>query len=267
MTAALDPTKFAAAKLNLLLGAGLDAELPKLALRVANVLAGRYMCADNGGEAWPAIKRLCGDLDVSSERAVRQALYSLLMRGHLSAERKAGGTTRYRIADRYFDGGAQPTQARSEPESRDTPAQNKPGTQADLEPAPQAHHEPGTQAHHEPTNSGKKTPENELLKMNSVNHPIERGAEIIPIDRGEERFKRTRGGGKQLTIPTEIVEATAEPRGFAAFWHEYPKKVGRLEAAEAFREATKHADVEEIVAGARRYDRAQQAAIPDPIER
>jgi hypothetical protein len=32
---ALDLTKFAAAKLNLLLGVGLDAELPKLALRVA----------------------------------------------------------------------------------------------------------------------------------------------------------------------------------------------------------------------------------------
>lgn len=109
----LDRTKFAAAKLNFVLGVGLDAELPKLALRVANIFVGQYMCADNGGEAWPAIKTLCCDLGVSSERAVRQALSSLLERGHLMAivDRE---TTRYRIAERYFDGESQPTRARNE---------------------------------------------------------------------------------------------------------------------------------------------------------
>jgi hypothetical protein len=162
---ALDRTTFATAKLSFVLGVGLDAELPKLALRIANIFVGQYMCADNGGEAWPAIKRLCHDLGVSSERAVRQALYSLLERGHLVAERKAGGTTRYRIADRYFDDFAQVTQAHHEPTPQ---ARLEPGlreTQAHHEPGTQAHHEPGTQAHHEPTNSGNRTPVNELREI------------------------------------------------------------------------------------------------------
>jgi hypothetical protein len=92
-------------------------------------------------------------------------------------------------------------------------------------------------------------------------------AEVIPIGRGEERFKRTRVGGKQLSIPVEIVESSAEPRDFAAFWYFYPKKIGRLEAAQAFGEAIKHADVEEIIAGARRYADARLAAEADPVER
>jgi len=264
---ALDPTKFAAAKLNLLLGVGIDADLPKLALRVANVLAGQYMCADNGGEAWPAINRLCCDLGVSSERAVRQALYTLLERGHLIAERKAGGTTRYRIAERYFDASARSTQAHHEPDSRNTPAQNEPGTQADLEPTPQAHHEPGTQAHHEPTNSGNRSPGIEHRELNTGNHSIDRGAEIVTLVRAEEGFSGPRGKQRQLQVPIEIIESTAEPRDFAAFFHVYPKKVGRLEAAEAFREAMKHADASEIIAGAQRYAASRQAAESDPVER
>jgi hypothetical protein len=127
MKDSLDPTAFATAKLAVVLAVGLDDGLPKLAIRVANVMVCKYMYADNGGEAWPAIRRLAGDLGVTSERAVREALYALLERGHLTADRKPGETTRYRIADRYFEGCSKPNGA-----------------------ATQAHHEPGTQAHHEP---------------------------------------------------------------------------------------------------------------------
>jgi hypothetical protein len=105
---ALDQTTFAAAKLNFMLSVSLDAELSKIAQRVAGIFIGRYMHADNGGEAWPAIKTLCEDLGVKSESKVRDGLYALQNRGHLMADRRAGATTRYRIADRYFERAAPP---------------------------------------------------------------------------------------------------------------------------------------------------------------
>ncbi|MGJ0558011.1 hypothetical protein [Methylocystis sp.] len=61
------------------------------------------MRPEHDGVAWPSTKFICKQLGVSSESKVRSALYALLERGYLAAERKAGETTRYRIADRYFD--------------------------------------------------------------------------------------------------------------------------------------------------------------------
>jgi hypothetical protein len=106
--APIDPSEFAAAKLNLVLGAGLDSSLPKLAMRIVAVFVGRYMIADRGGAAWPAVSTLCDDLSISrsSDKEVRDALNHLVARGHLVKDSEAGkarGTTnRYRISDRYF---------------------------------------------------------------------------------------------------------------------------------------------------------------------
>ncbi|ULO23141.1 helix-turn-helix domain-containing protein [Methylocystis sp. SB2] len=128
-----DAKKLATAKLEFLVAVALDAELPKLSMRAAAILAGRYMHANNDGVAWPRIARLCDDLQIRSESKVRGALYALVDGGYLEADRNRGDTTRYRIAPRFFETGAEPhdragsgdTQPRSgaegTPRSRATP--------------------------------------------------------------------------------------------------------------------------------------------------
>jgi len=160
----LDPTKFATAKLNLVLDVSLDAGLPKLSLRIVGLFVGRYMRAEYGGAAFPRIKIICEELGVSSERAVRAALYRLINHGYLAAERTVGRATHYHIAERYFSGSAQrlvgtETQAHHEPGSFATQAHHEPGTQA--------HHEPGTQAHHEPPYNRIINPDIEYRKKPS----------------------------------------------------------------------------------------------------
>jgi hypothetical protein len=104
----IDPKTLAAAKLEFILAIALDADLPKLSIRVAALLAGRYMHYEHDGVAWPAVSRLCGDLQIQSESKVRDALYALLERGHLEADRKLGASTRYQIAQCYFESRTQP---------------------------------------------------------------------------------------------------------------------------------------------------------------
>ncbi|ULO22975.1 hypothetical protein [Methylocystis sp. SB2] len=104
----IHPTKLATAKLSLVRDTALDGALSKLALRLIGIFVGIHMRPEHGGVAWPSTKFMCEQLGVSSESKVRSALYALLERGYLAAERKAGETTRYRIADRYFDGSNQP---------------------------------------------------------------------------------------------------------------------------------------------------------------
>jgi hypothetical protein len=264
MSAAVDPTTFSSAKFAVLVAVGRDKELPKLSLRVANVIVGEYMCADNGGEAWPAIKRLAGDLGTASERAVREALYALLERGHLIAERKPGETTRYRIAERYFKAGHKPSaggtpaqdeptpQAHHEPGLTDTQAHHEPGTQAEIEPPPQAQHEPGTQAHHEPTNSGKGTLGNELCELNS-------GKDSPPFPLKHENpvafalFETppNPSPGRKRERSREAGRAFEEE--FSEWWANYPQKVGKLAAEKAYRTARKQASAPELLNGLMRY--------------
>ncbi|MGD9543547.1 MAG: hypothetical protein AB7F41_10675 [Methylocystis sp.] len=256
---ALDPTKFAAAKLNLLLGVGLDAELPKLALRVANVLVGQYMCADNGGEAWPAIKRLCGDLGIASESKVRDALYALLERSHLVAERKAGGTTRYRIAERYFDGGTQHEENSAQPQNGAGSRATQPEGGADTQPqngaTPQPQNGAGSPPRHGATNSGNITPGNELRELNSGK------------DSPSSPSHAQKPASEKASEPPTPRKTKFPPDGFEEFWNAYPLRVEKLAAMRAFVRAVRSgAPPEQITAAAKRFA-AKRALVSDPEER
>ncbi len=251
MTAPLDPREFATAKLNLVFGAALDPKLPKLAFRIVGLFVGRHMKADRGGDAWPAVKTLCGELGVSSERAVREALYALLERGHLVAERKAGETTRYRIADRYFDGAPQP--ARSAPPQ----AQDEPGlgdTQAKYEPPPQAKGEP--------TISGNITPGIKLREMNSGKGLSLRFAEERDRPPTIEEKKPARRNVKSRSSPARKQALD----GWESFWAAFPRKVGKAAAQRAYGKALESAGPAELLAGAERYA-AERAQEPDAAKR
>jgi hypothetical protein len=258
MSAPLDQTKFAAAKLNLVLGVGLDAELPKLALRVASVLVGQYMCADKGGEAWMAVKTLCGDLGITSESKVRDALYALLDRGHLVADRKAGETTRYRIADRYLDGVTQPQDGAG---SVDTQPQDGADTQPQNGAPTQPQDGAGTQPRHGATNSGNTTPGNELREMNS-------GKGDSPPTPSHER-KPAKGATEEA--PPRRKESSprkeSPPDGFEEFWAAYPRHVGKRGAEKAYQRAIRGgATPKEITLGAMRYAAVRDRE-PDPTKR
>jgi hypothetical protein len=242
-----------------------DKNLPPNATRVAVAIAS-HINGDTGA-AWPSIDRLADILGLVAN-SVRKSIRAMVRGGHLAVEIGGGSASnRYRLIAK-----ADHTEL-----SKRRPAD--PCTQMHPSEAAPLHASAG-----DPCISVEGTPAfpctpplhanaPELSYKNSPNEhaeatrSLERVAEVIPIGRGEGRFKRTRRGGQQLSIPVEVVDSTAEPRDFAAFFHIYPKKVGRLEAVEAFREAIKHADAGEIIAGAQRYAEARRAAEPDPVQR
>jgi hypothetical protein len=261
VAAPLDASKFAAAKLNLVLGVGLDAELPKLALRVVSLFVGRHMHAERGGEAWPAVKTLCEELGVSSGSMVRDALYTLLERGHLVADRKPGETTRYRVADRYFENGAQLAQEA-------TPMRNNPGG----EPAMQAGGEPEYEAGGEPAMSAAPQPARQATNTGNRIPGIE-SRELItgkgdclslfpdqnPPDATERKLPR----GK---LPARV--GATPPPGFAEFWRVYPRPVGKPYAQKAFTRAVRAgASPAQIIEGAKRLAAERAAQEPDPSQR
>jgi hypothetical protein len=150
-----DVKKLATAKLEFLVAVALDAELPKLAVRTAAILAGRYMHSQNDGVAWPRIARLCDDLQIRSESKVRDALYALVDGGYLDADRNRGETTRYSIAPRFFETGTQPQDGAG---SVDTPprsgAEGAPRSRA----TPQPQDGAGSPPHRGATNTVKGNP-------------------------------------------------------------------------------------------------------------
>jgi hypothetical protein len=262
MSAPLDPSRFAAAKLNLVLGAGLDPKLPKLAMRIVAVFVGRHMNADRGGEAWPSVKTLCAELCVSSGSMVREALYALLKRGHLVAERQRGETTHYRIADRYFEDAPQPagqaTLGRGEPAYQ---AGGEPAYQAGGEPAYQAGGEPAYQAGGEParqaTNTGNRSPGIEHREMNTGKR--DSPPSKIDLFAGEEDGRARK--------PRRVSPSPAD-ESFESFWSAYPRHVAKASAKKAFERAVKDgARPEEITLGAMRFAAERERAEPDPATR
>jgi hypothetical protein len=172
----IHPTKLATAKLSLVRDTALDGELSKLALRLIGIFVGIHMRPEHDGVAWPSTKFMCEQLGVSSESKVRSALYTLLERGYLAAERKAGETTRYRIAERYFDGNTPPrigatTQPLYGAGSEDTP----PPIGATTQPLYGAGRAPPIGA----TNTVNRKPLIEDRKSPPLNSPSRSGAESI----------------------------------------------------------------------------------------
>lgn len=259
----LDPTKFAAAKFAFLESVSDDVELPKLAARLAIKLATKYMRAETGGEAWPSIRTLCADLNVSADSAIRKALSALAMRGHLEAEPVAGGTTRYRIALRYF-GGAQPVQevdtpSQNEEESEATPPIFEAGTPVSFEAGTPPKYEAGTPPIFEATNTGHRNPVIETRTMKSgqgESHPS-----LFP-DRNSADTKE-----QKLSRVKSPASAAPPPSGFEDFWRTYPKRVGKEAARREFARAVKAgASPAEIIEGAARYAAARDRE-PDPVAR
>lgn len=248
----------------------IDATLPPNATRVAYAISAHVNA--RSGIAWPSVERLADLLELNP-RSVRRCIGALVGGGYLAVE-FGGGSVSNKYSLLHDDGHVEMvnratdadrcvaplTEMSGDDETTPdkivcTPGQNCPGTPDRIVRGPLA------LPPYEPSDN------NPLKEPSEGTLSIDRGAAIIRIDRGEGRFKRTRRGGEQLSIPVEVVESRVEPNGFREFWFAYPLKNGRFEAAEAFREALKHADAEVIVAGARRYDRWLQTAKPDPVER
>jgi hypothetical protein len=256
MTAPLDPTKFAAAKFAFLEAISDDAELPKIAGRLAIKLATKYMRAEAGGEAWPSIRTLCADLSVSADSAIRKALSAMATRGHLAAEPVAGGTTRYRIAARYF-GGARPVQevatpSQNEEGSEATPPIFEAGTPVSFETGTPPENEAETPPIFEATNTGHRNPVNETRTKKSGqgdSHPS-LSLNLFPAKEPEPPRRKE-----------------SPPDGFEEFWAAYPLHVGKPDARKAFQRAVRRgASPEEITAGAMRYAAARDRE-PDPVAR
>jgi hypothetical protein len=259
----LDPTRFAAAKFAFLEAVSDDAELPKLAARLAIKLATKYMRAEIGGEAWPSIRTLCADLSVSADSAIRKALSALATRGHLDAEPVAGGTTRYRIAARYFFG-AQPVQEVDTPSQKEegseaTPPIFEAGTPVSFEAGTPPKNEAGTPPIFEATITGHRNPVIETRTMKSGQR--DSVPSLFPDQKLMDAQERKTSRGKS--------QARAEPcpPGFDEFWRTYPKRVGKEAARRAFARAVKAGtQPEEITLGAARYAAARDRE-PDLLVR
>ncbi len=246
----LDERKFASAKLNLLLAVGLDAELTRLAARLANILVGKYMNADKGGDAWAGIGTYCGALGMSpkSERHVREALALLVERGHLVAVR--AGTTRYSIPDKYFqDGEPRPKTGRSQGA---TPARNGPESKPATAPNP-AQNGPVRPAQNGPINTVQETPEKESDSR----------APQLDFD-GTGATEETRASSPARRKPKKADEPDPS---FEPWWSVYPLHKGELAARKAYAQALADgATVEGLLLGAQRYA-AERDREPDPEKR
>jgi len=260
MTAPLDPTKFAAARFAFLEGVADDADLPKIAARLAVKLASKYLRAETGGVAWPSIKSLCADLNVAADSAIRKALSAMVARGHLSAEYVSGATTRYSLAPKYF--GTTPahndsqTPLQNEAGSDDTPPIFEAGTPVSFEADTPLQNEAGTPPIFEATSTGQGFPDNEYRTLNS-------GQRDSPPSPSRDRKPSERARAKAR--PPSPADSPAD--GFEEFWQAYPLKVGKIGAEKAFRKALGGgANPEEITLGAMRYA-AERDREPDPAKR
>lgn len=127
-------TELASQKFAFLLAVAKDPDLPKLASRIAALIAIHYMRSENDGVAWPSIATICKDLGMSAESRVRAALSAMVTRGHLVAIPRLGETTEYRLNPTAKDGGDPAAFDRRDPAAKDTgvgndtPLQNAEGT-------------------------------------------------------------------------------------------------------------------------------------------
>jgi len=84
-------------KLNWLARVCIDPNLSHMARTAATILCTRYMHADRGMVAWPAMATLAADLGVQA-RAASRAVRELVDAGYLIREERPGATARFRIA-------------------------------------------------------------------------------------------------------------------------------------------------------------------------
>jgi hypothetical protein len=236
------------------------------------------MRAETGGEAWPSIRTLCGDLSIASDSAIRRGLSAMVAAGHLEAEPVNGGTTRYRIAAKYlaeprlkdergyedtppiFEAGTPPIEAGTPPIEAGTPPIFEAGTPPIFEAGTPPIFEAGTPPIFEATSTGHRNPDNETRTVKSGHS--ERGATPREIDlfAGEEKGRARK--------PRNASSPPAEDESFGSFWNAYPRRVGKAAAKKAFDRAVKDgARPEEITLGAMRFAAERERAEPDPATR
>jgi len=110
-----DLQAFGNTKLTFLANVAADATLPKVAARVAILLATKYMHEDNGGWAWPSIATAAADLGLKDDSGVRDALQALVRNGHLTPFERQGRSTRYQMAIRSNNPWAKSTEVEADP--------------------------------------------------------------------------------------------------------------------------------------------------------
>lgn len=252
----LDQSEFASAKFAFLAGVADDVSLPKIAARLAVKLATKYLHSDTGGVAWPSIKTLCEDLSVSADSAVRKALSSMVARGHLNADHVAGATTRYSIADRYFEA----EQSRNKPR---TPLQNEAGSN-ETPPIFEADSPVTFEADTPLQNEADTPPIFEATITGEISPDIDHRILITGKDSPPTPSRRRKPAERDLLADEEARIAEQQ---FDRFWSSYPRHVGKAEARKAFIKAIADgAGAAEITLGAMRYA-AERDREQDPVRR
>ena len=229
MTASARKTsELAKKKFKFLLAVAKDSSLPKLANRLAPLLAIKYMRAEHGAEAFARVSTYCADLQISSESKIRAALHALVEAKYLTAFHEPGKVTRYSIASQYEEAVDGPPQDGAG--SDNTP----PHSGADTPPQEGAYSSPhsgaDTPPHSGATKRSKREKEIERKKLKEKNARKARSSDLF---NSNDQHHQTRS------------------LAFQKFWDSWPYKVGKVDAERAFAKVSCEADA--IIQGVERY--------------
>ena len=204
MTASARKTsELAKKKFKFLLAVAKDSSLPKLANRLAPLLAIKYMRAEHGAEAFARVSTYCADLQISSESKIRAALHALVEAKYLTAFHEPGKVTRYSIASQYE-------------EAVDGPPQDGAGSDN-----PPPHSGADTPPHSGATKRSKREKEIERKKLKEKNARKARSSDLF---NSNDQHHQTRS------------------LAFQKFWDSWPYKVGKVDAERAFAKVSCEAD-------------------------
>ena len=91
---------------------------------------------------------------------------------------------------------------------------------------------------------------------------------LTETHRASPKHTAVREGKGKESKGKDTAAAAAEPETFAAWWDDYPKKIGKGQAVKAYKAALKKADADMILAGLRRHlplwERTERQFIPNP---
>jgi helix-turn-helix protein len=223
-------------------GMSLDHDLPSFAFRLAYHIASKYLNSTSG-DAWPKQTTLAADLGVCV-KTIQNGLVALEKAGLIAVQGSRGLVNHYRP---IFETIAhQPTQILTQVGSEGAPI---------LTPDPRKFLRPTHVKSflHEPflSNPLKK----EVSKKESTDLTVVDGGPII-ISVAEENPPITMATNQLVVIPADsVTNFVAKSSGFERWWNQYPKRVGKFKAEQAYLTAItkKKATDEELLTGAMRY--------------
>lgn len=254
-----DLQAFGHTKLTFLANVAADRSLPKVASRVAILLATKYIHEDNGAVAFPSVSTVATDLGLKDKTSVRDALHALARNGHLAPFERQGQSTCYRMAIRSTTPWAKPIGVEVDPSafSGGDPSANTGGVDADPS-AKTIGVTPPVFAHP----SAKTTPTPPVFAQGTP-----------PVFAHPNTLKRTPSiehQGESLSPPSGSVSKSDAKGGddsFETFWQTYPRRVGKGAARKSYAAALRRgASSEDLIRAAARFA-AERDREPDPAKR